>query len=481
VSASNFSRAGIAFVGQFACSQRTDALPDGGRTESLRGWTLARCASLPARNVVDAAGAHVGWLLGWPIDADGLCSPAALTVPALAGIPSFSGTLESTVSRLAGRFAVIVLSDGLRRVYLDPCGQLGVVYNSAERTIASSLILAVREPAPARPLAAAMNIPAQDNWYPFGLTPDRHVRRLLPNHFLDLHSFETCRHWRGDEARGAGSDIDALVAAIASRLRSNVESLAREQPLLIPLTAGRDSRMLLAAARRVLDRTAFFTTELPDDTARRDCRVARRSARRFGLCHAVLDWQTPSGAELEEWQVRTGRCVAGRTWREVRTRRQCDSTRLVLPGLCGEIGRSYYWRRGDAAADGLSADALLQRLRLPHAEPLVENAAAWLRDFTGANVADTVDHAYIEQRLGCWAGPSHYGHVHNACTLPLSDRAIVSATLRLPYAYRAARSLAADVVRLLWPELLRIPFNRDAALVHWPLTAMSRLRRWASA
>jgi hypothetical protein len=143
------------------------------------------------------------------------------------------------------------------------------------------------------------------------------------------------------------------------------------------------------------------------------------------------------------------------------TLQQCDSTRIFLSGLCGEIGRAYYWKEA-AIAGSASPELLVRRLKLPQHNLFIEAAQSWLQTVPLSRLPDILDLMYIEQRLGCWAGPSHYGHAGNVRNVPLSDRRIIEAMLQLPATYRCTGQVAADVIRVLWPDLLSVPFNQDS-------------------
>ena len=168
--------------------------------------------------------------------------------------------------------------------------------------------------------------------------------------------------------------------------------------------------------------------------------------------------------ELQDWQLRGGYAGAGRTWKSVRTLEQLDPGLAVLEGLCGEVGRAYYWRRSDFESTRLTPRGVLVRLGFPAHPRLLDAADRWLSAVPARDQFDVLDLLYIEQRLGCWAGPNHVGHVHNPRIVPLSDREIFSSMMSLQPEYRFEQRLGPDVIRSLWPELLGMPFNQAGPL-----------------
>lgn len=451
------------FPGQFLISRDGDSRLDHWPARRLGGWLLQHCPTLPLASLVDARGEVVGWLLGYPIMDGGQVAADSVSVPAPENDVTFADRLESTVAALAGRFAVVALGGGIERVYLDPAGQLPVVYAPSQGRVGASLRLVRNAAAPEDPLEGVLDVRGRGQFYPFGLTPDRAVGRLLPNHFLELSDFSCHRHWPRDGAmagEGQGNP-ESTVVSLARKLRDNVGAMAEAFPLQMSLTAGRDSRTLLAAARPYAREVMFFTTAIPDAVAQLDCHVAEALAGRFSLSHRILPWQAPEPDELEAWQRRVGHCVAGRTWHSVRTLRQLDPDRVFLPGTCAEVGRAYYWRRADLERDGLGPDEALARLGLPRSPILVEAARGWLAELPASRRTEILDLLYLEQRLGCWAGPAQLGHLQATRVMPFADRRVFSLMFRLPPDYRYRQRLPRDLIRVLWPDLDRLPFNRE--------------------
>lgn len=93
-----------------------------------------------------------------------------------------------------GRFACVLVAESIHRLYLDAGGTLACVYaiNSRAAGSTSTLVLwNVRGQFPERetPLGALRS----NQFYPAGLTADPDIRRLLPNHYLDLQEWRAIR------------------------------------------------------------------------------------------------------------------------------------------------------------------------------------------------------------------------------------------------------------------------------------------------
>lgn len=375
--------------------------------------------------------------------------------------PDSSDLAEKFISYFSGRFVALLALNGWQRMYLDPAGQLSAVFRSDTMEIGSSLFLISEFHHPNDEISKLLDFPASDRFFPFGLTIDSAVNRLLPNHYLDLDTFLTHRHWPKSPFSDLKMDVvpTEIPQLISGKLRSNISALAHNYPISMALTAGKDSRMLLAAAREHRSRLETFTTSIPDQQASLDCTVASTIATTHDISHRVLKWVEPNQKDLDAWQLRGGYSGSGRTWHSVTTLMELDPKPVYLTGLCGEVARAYYWKQADLAAGPLTALDILERLRLPDHPVLRSRAEGWLEGIDIEDRCETLDLLYIEQRLGCWGGPNYLGHVQGIRLAPLADRQIFEWMLCLDKDYRLNGRLPEDSIRLLWPELLQLPFN----------------------
>jgi len=447
--------------GQFILCKSKGYVPKDWITRERGSWLLACHPSLPVTKILGSDSSELGWLLGCPISPEGQLLTGKMHLPVSPNDSDAPSQFESSIYAFGGRFATVFLNAQASRLYLDPCGSLSAVFCPKQQIVASSLALIPYSEGceDNSNLIRALGFPDNDPWYPFRLTPRHAVERLLPNHFLELVTWEPVRHWpTGDMA--ANQDIQRSVLEIASILRNQFAAIARDYPIEMTLTAGRDTRMLLACAREQLERIKLFTIAIPDAQGMLDCRIARQIAKRFGLNHAILRFEQATETELNEWLYRTGYCVAGRTWRAVRVFKRLDNQSAFLSGMYGGVRHLAYSRDGDTESSLISASDVLKRIHMPAIPDIEDRARQWLEGLSFLSTLTVLDLLLIEQRYGCWAGPQQYGHISSACRLfPFSHRRIFEIILGLPCDYRRRQLLPVDLIRSQWPELLHFPFN----------------------
>ncbi len=450
-------------IGQFVVSADRSQSPQGWISDQVSGWFLGRHAMLPAVRLMGEADVPVGWMLGYPISEEGklLADGEELRVPASAMVSAEA--METFIYSFGGRFAVAVLDSRHPRFYLDPCGSLSAVYCAHQRLVASTpnLIPYDERSRDRVEMARAIGIPHTEGMYPFTLTPRYEVERILPNHYLDLCNWRTIRHWPKQLLVETPS-ADEAVAEIATIVKRQIAAVVATTPTYLPLTAGLDSRMLLACARGLADRLELFTRELGDRNSIIDCGTARRIAKRFGLKHRVLPMEKATEADLQEWMFRISYSSSEiRGWRCATMYKRLPGGHAVLGGQAGEVARGYYWQEADTETTVISPERLIKICECPLDEEPLARARAWLETVPAANALQVLDLFFVEQDMGGWAGILPYAECDPGFALfPLCHQRIVQRMLALPVAYRRSGHLPRDIIAREWPELLGWPINQ---------------------
>ncbi len=456
-------------VGQFILCRTKDAVPEGWHVRHSGDWYLGTHPALPVVDILGADSSWIGWLLGWAISPEGHLVKESVQFDIASHNACAADQFEFCLYEYGGRFSGVCLLESSQRFYLDPIGSLAAVYCASQSIVASTptLIPLSSDTAENSQFVRQMGIPERDpSWCPLGTTPRRNVERVLPNHFVDLQNWQTVRHWpTGDIPTTA--DVSSAVGELVGLLKRNISALAQEHMLHMSLTAGRDTRMLLACARDHSHTVNFVTLRLDASQDRvgqtaLDCRIAKRIARACDLDHVLLHFRELSSAELEQWLFRTGGCTGlAASIRSVYG--MLDKRRLLLHGAAGELGRGFHWRPGDTESSRIHPNDLLAKRGIPFTPAIEQRARRWLDGLRVTNALTIWGLLYNEEFNGCWLAPRHYGVAPYALRIcPFSHQRLVEIMLSLPTDYRRANRLPEDVLRREWPQLLKLPFN-------WPI------------
>ena len=290
---------------------------------------------------------------------------------------------------------------------------------------------------------------------------------------------------------GDGFDAERTVERLTAATRALGDWPGR--PCVVPVTGGRDSRVVLAAA---LAAGIDFTTTTGAVPGSRDLEIGTALADAAGVTHEQIagdpggtlpgDWRR--AAELLELTAAGTSTLADAAGYPFGPRP--GPLPVWQSGQGGEIARTYY-----GLGDGLSRDALVDRLyrafvgRRPGRSELLSDPGAelvraevgrFVDQQVGAGVSpiEVPDRFYLERRMGTWAGPTHgcVEYVRDT-TSPLWSERVVGEMLRLDPRERAAERFHAELLRRLAPQLMEIPYEDGQLPGEQPSPLAARLRR----
>ncbi len=480
---------------QFAILHKNNniTLPRYANIVCLNTISIAYYEGICITRVIDARGSSVGVLIGHPIDLDSrrmventlvlsreLPAPAvdagaqpdrarapviqtefATFAPRITRPDALDALIEEEIYRLGGPFLFVLDCCSERRIYLDACGSMSIVYDPAARVAASSAgALLDRESYAARfdqALFDHLNI-AGSGWAPSGMTAHRGILRLLVNHYLDLDSWSQVRHWPTVPVVETSDPVEAI-RVVTHAARAGIDALREAGPTALTLTAGSETRLLLAACRDIAEDLEFVTIDAADTSL--DAIQATNLAEKFGLRHTRLPAIISTETQRQEWMAQTGHCASGAASRLFSTLISLEGRIYCLVGgLGGEIGRGFFWRPTDRADTPITTSTLIARMGLPRDKSLARATETWLQALLPCDAFLTLDLAYIELRMGPWAYAAAYTSPNLLQVSPLVSRRSFSAMLSLPPDFRASNRLITDGIRLNWPELLSLPINK---------------------
>lgn len=422
------------------------------------------------------AGRPIAWTGASTADGDAPLDPAFYSGPAASWAPA-----------LDGRFAAVRLTTGPQpelEAVTDPMGAYPLFTAEAGRVrwVSNSPALLALLTGTGAPRPGVLASLLGGGWSLSGDPLDETVSRLPRGAIV--------RYPRGAVADllplgrivampGAGFDADAAAGILVEAVSALSGWPGR--PDVVPVTAGRDSRLVLAAALAAgLDFEAT-TGGAPDAP---DVAIGRLLCERVGIPHVPLAgdphgdmWGSPRRmAEIVSLLGGGTACVADAAGFPLGPR----EGPLVLwhSGQGGEIGRGYYSRVAGGGPEALAVRLLRAFTGRRPGRPGVLGVAgealvrAEIESFVetclaaGASPRDIPDLFYLERRMGTWAGPSH------ACVEPVKDTTsplwsvrLLPQILGLPAEERARERFHLRVLERLEPRLVDIPFEGGGA---WP-------------
>lgn len=441
--------------------------------------------------VQSRAGGMLGWLVGFPIDLERRILIDGPLVTGMTHAGDSDRFAKAFLQTLGGRFLwVATLPEGAR-IYPDSTASVPCVFDAASKVAGGSTPQIL--PAQAHDarfndrLVSHMRV-THEGWLPSGQTAHHGVERLLPNHYLDLTIWQSRRFRRSDDLMVPMS-LDDAAEQVTETIRAQIEALTRgPRKVVLALTAGRDSRMVAAAARPYLDQIEFVTLTSGSGTDV-DTVLPRRMVRDLRLRHRELPRMQADVDARDSYILRGGSCVAGvNSWLFPSVAPLRDS-HVFVGGTGGELSRGFFWNEGDGS-HALNGASLLAQFGMPFDDGLAQRLDDWLAGLGSGNRHRVLDMAYLEQREGCWASAQFPCDPSLVRYQPLLAGPAVTAMLGLSYADKRRAALVDRVIARSWPELGTYRFNslgpvRDnlakvQRVLRDPEVVLRRIRRFAS-
>jgi hypothetical protein len=302
------------------------------------------------------------------------------------------------------------------------------------------------------------------NWFPSPGSPLSGFSRLLPDQKLTLSNLELTQRKISLNTH-SGSEI------LSDYFLRFMHSLD-DGRLMLALTAGLDSRTLLAAL--IASGQKFETyTHLINQKSLIDVETAKQLSDYFGIRHHIIEPSKDLPNLLDTWKNHTLESYSDADNNLLIPRGQfTDFTddSVLIRGSCFEIGRRvYHSRLGHLTFKNASSSDIWQAFKLPSPKSRKPHQAfdswlSWRRNYTSD--LSFPDAFYFDQRLGGWLSSIEqawdsfsFKSVHPANSLTAMS------ALRSAKSHNALRKgkIQKKVTMKLCPEALRIPINAKPA------------------
>lgn len=287
------------------------------------------------------------------------------------------------------------------------------------------------------------------------------IEQVLPNHVLSLSSGRTDRFWPREERKPMS--VQEVAEQCAPIIRGYVENIAARFEVMLPITAGKDSRTLLAASREISDRVYFYinkvkgsNTNIPDFT------LPPELTRHLGLEYHIVDTDIEVDPDFREVFLENNPHALEHYLPMIYSYYRDFGDRVNLPGSVATGGQWWYpiYRKNK------TVDTLLDIYQLkdfPHAREAYREWLKGSREAADGSGFELFDLFYWEERLGNWGSQIQLDKDMAQLDInPMNSRLLVKIMLSVdPYytlefgTYKVNR----EINMLLWPETMDLPIN----------------------
>jgi hypothetical protein len=379
---------------------------------------------------------------------------------------------------LTGRYALFALIRGQYYIFHDPCGLRSVFYKEDESGFfagSSTEILKL-----ATSLAQGEKYATYfsskyvrddiEHWIPSGCSLYDDVSHLVPNHYLAIGGTGQVRYWPTQPL--APLNVEAAAESAAKTFESSLAAAARRFPLAVPMTAGWDSRLILASSKRIAARIFFYTLQYRSLTRNSDdITIPRKLLRRLGYKHHVLDCRIDAAPDFMQAYEQNTLPSHFNDWGKIAygLLKSYPQDHVCLKGNCSEIARCFYYPKGThETINHYSQLVALERgwHELPFINRRIEQWMQSAAPLAQSCNIDILDLFYWEHRMGSWQAQSQLEwDVAQEAFTPFNNRALLQSMLATPAAMRSAPAyeLYQKIIDRNWPKVMLFPINPPEA------------------
>lgn len=381
---------------------------------------------------------------------------------------SFSKLIENTY-RLCGRWALIYavdkkvffLSDpfAMRQIYFGNIG--GEFWCGSNPAILSNYLNLEPDKTDANlnEFIRSEAFKKKECYWIGDKTRYKEIRHLLPNHYLDAGTAKAERFWINHEQKYSVNDAANRAGQL---LQNSLHSANRRFKLMMPVTAGWDSRVLLSASKEITDdlfyfiSTKNFLTEEDDDV-----KIPQKLFNHLGIKFHVLDHLKEPDSEF--LQLLNKNVDMPRSLQKTLTFYEYylhHQDKVNVNGRGAETARGYY-----PYDKNPTAEFLANVTGYPESDFVLSEIKNWLgkaRPFVKDKKIDLIDFYYWEQRMGNWGGTDPAEQdlaIEEFC--PFNNRKLMMILLGTKRKYRSEPDyiLSKKIISFLWNEVLEEPIN----------------------
>ncbi|MGA9031170.1 MAG: hypothetical protein WB402_01450, partial [Sulfuricaulis sp.] len=391
----------------------------------------------------------------------------------LAGFSSISELVKAT-GRFGGRWIIVATNDEQRFLFNDALGLRQVFYTNPADTTS---VWAMSQPgigAKMLGLPLEQEAAAYMNSHPFRSNPEyrwpgeaspfKGLKHLLPNHWLDLDTGTSHRYWPMEPL--ARVEPEVAIERLAVLFTGMIRAAAQRFDLALGITAGLDSRLLLAAARDIKDALSFVTVwqgNMPDDHP--DITIPGRLLDRLGLPHEVIraaESVTPDFSQAFKRSVYLAHDHYGPDAEAIL--RRFSRAKAVLTGSGAEVGRCSFRKELPWSDRRTITSAHLARLQRMDGQPFaMQHFAKWLEDAHPRYNVKLLDLFEWEQGHGNWLAMTQleFDIAWREIITPYNCRDVLTTLLAVDERYRRAPDYVFfhRLIEKLWPDVLQEPIN----------------------
>lgn len=382
-------------------------------------------------------------------------------------------TISEYIASLSGRFVIFFHAKDQSYVFHDPCGLRTVYYlNKGVAQVFGTQPLIIGE---AVDLIGGMKTElffhsdyyknADEYWMPVELSVYENISQLVPNHLLDLDEKKQIRYWPNEMIDHVS--YNEGLNYLADELPKSIAWANDRFQLVLPITSGFDSRVLLAASKEVVSDLYLFTRihKAHLNQKHPDIALPKSMLKDLGLKHNLIVNDAVVSNETEErYKLNNSNSRFQDALTLFSSGAEHLRGKVVMYGNVSEIGKV---RNRLISMDAIKSPSDLNMvpkewLKISFIRQRLDKWFVEAKQVETHHGISATNLFYWEHRIGNWAARAYNENdlLFEVFT-PFNSRKILSTFLGIEPSYRSAPNyyLYTELAKKMWPEVMRYPVN----------------------
>jgi hypothetical protein len=293
----------------------------------------------------------------------------------------------------------------------------------------------------------------------------KEIRHLLPNHYLNVTRGYSKRYWPKDYLPTIS--LDECVEKCSILLTKIMQSAINRFPLVMTITAGRDTRLVLAASRKIKDQVDYYSWMYWDmSEIHSDIVIPAKLLSKLGLHHNIIKCPSVMNKDLatiyhnnvtaahEVYGV-----IAQGLYEQLPQRVVHVKGNAIPIAKCGLRSTLNSWGLGETE---ITSEILARLTNVDGDDFAARHYERWISGVGYSYNLDILDLFWWENREANWQAISQLElDIAQEVFVPFNCRSLLADMLSLDQSYRKPPEyrLHKELIKNMWPELLTVPIN----------------------
>ena len=302
---------------------------------------------------------------------------------------------------------------------------------------------------------------------PYDITPYKHIKQLIPNHYLDINKKSSIRFVNSAKKQKAIS-VEEATDIVAPMIENLLNFYFQKYKIYCPITSGRDSRVVLSFLLKSKEKFSCYTIKHPEHNENtQDITIPLKLCERVNVKHSLIEDVVVSDTLKNEFDSLLGsESYSLRTLRIAETINEHFGDGAILNGdIIGQVGKCSLHRD----IPSLFATPSYFRCKLHnYSKGAKKQLKEWMKEIKiNGEKTNLFDLFSIENRMGRWASQENliYNTLGQAYLNIFNCRSIIYIWTAVKRKERKYSKIHIELIKKSCETLLDIPFERDESIL----------------